>query len=138
MKPAHLDDFVAVPISTETYMSIAKRYPGSVTSLIEDVVRDFLERTDESGSYDSVGSNGIYWGSVFLSSGTKLRVSYHNEYKYAAVFEDEIVYEGEKVSSVSKMASLMRNNTSVNAWKFVEVMRPSDKAWILADIIRRR
>ena len=135
MKTAGLDDFVAVPISTEMYMEIARRYPGRVTSLIEDVVENFLERTDEG--YLMPSSNGIYWGAVFLPSGTKLRVSYRGEYKYAAVVEDEIIYEEENVPSVSKMASMMRNNTSVNAWTYVELMRPSDKTWVLADILRR-
>ncbi|WP_020674696.1 hypothetical protein [Geopsychrobacter electrodiphilus] len=137
MSVRRFDDFVAVPISTELYMAIAARYPGSVTSLIEDVVEAFLERTKEEEPFLARSSNGINWSSVFLATGTKLRVKYRNEYKYAEIVEDEIHYDGEVVPSVSKMASVMCNNTSVNAWINVEVKRPSDKTWIIADIIRK-
>ncbi len=137
MNNQNLDSFVAVPISTDIYMAIAKRCPSGVSSLIEDVVWAFLDRTAEGESLPTTALNGVYWGPVFLPSGTKLRVSYHNQYKYAEILEDEIVYEGESVSSVSKLASKMRSNTSVNAWKYVELMRPSDKIWIFADIVRR-
>ena len=137
MSVQHLDDFVAVPISTDLYMAIADRYPGSVTSLIEDVVENFLDRTRDDEPFLARSSNGINWSSVFLPTGTQLRVKYRNEYKYAEIVEDEILYDGKVISSVSKMASVMCNNTSVNAWLNVEVKRSSDKTWILADVIRR-
>jgi len=137
MSVQHLDDFVAVPISTGLYMAIADRYPGSVSSLIEDVVENYLDRTKDDETFLARSSNGINWSSVFLPTGTRLRVKYRNEYKYAEIVEDEILYDGEVVPSVSKMASVMCNNTSVNAWINVEVKRPSDKTWVLANIIRR-
>jgi hypothetical protein len=138
MSIQHLDDFVAVPISAELYMAIAERHPGSVSSIIEHVVEDFLDRTKDDDLSPVKSSNGINWSSVFLSTGTQLRVKYRNEYKYAEIVDDQIVYDGEVVPSVSKMASMMCNDTTVNAWITVEVKRPSDKAWTLADVIRRR
>jgi len=140
MSTYSLDDFVAVPLSTEIYMAVASRHPGAVSSVIEQVVSDYLERTDENGSYNqSVSSTkGIHWGPVFLPSGTQFRVKYHNEYKYAEVKGDKIPYDGKTLSSASQMASLMRNNTSVNAWMHVEVKRPTDKAWVFANVLRRK
>lgn len=131
------DDFVAVPLPTELYQELLKRYPDRVSSLIEDVVWEFLERTEDDFEIPAGPSNGIFWGALFLPSGTELRVSYRNEYKYAKLVNDKIIYEGKDMPSVSQMTSVMRGNTSVNAWKHVEIKRPTDKTWILADIVRR-
>ena len=127
MSTNSLDDFVAVPFPTELYMAVAIRHPGSVSTVIEQVVMDYLDRTDEEGLFKQTlaTTQGLHWGTVSLPSGTQLRVKHHNEYKYAEVKGDEIDYDGKSLSSASQMASLMRNNTSVNAWMHVEVRRPT-------------
>lgn len=136
MSIRQLDDFVAVPLPTELYLAMAKRYPNGVSSVIENVVWDFLERTEEDFTYSKGSANGIYWGSLFLPSETGLRVRYKGEYKYAEVIGDKIVSDGEEFPSISRLASAMCNNTSVNAWKIVEVKRPTDPTWVLADTKR--
>lgn len=137
-----LDDFVAVPLPTQLYLAVAERHPGAVSSVIEQVVLDFLDRTDENRpymqSFSSSSSKGHSWGPVFLPSGTQIRICHYNEYKYAEIVDDKIIYEGNTIPSISQLASLMRNNTKVNAWRHVEVKRPTDKAWVWANFIRRK
>jgi hypothetical protein len=140
MNTHSLDDFVAVPFSTELYMAVASRHPGAVSTVIEQVVWDYLDRTDEEGLFKQTlaTTQGLHWGTVFLPSGTQLRVKHYKEYKYAEVTGDEIDYNGKSLSSASQMASLMCNNTSVNAWMLVEVNRPTDKGWWFANALRRK
>lgn len=138
MAVASLNDFVAVPLPSDLYHEIATRYPDRVTSLIEDVVRDFFDRTAEDFAHRRTNrGNGVRWENAFLPDKTRLRTRYYGEYKYAEIEGDKIVFDGKEVSSISQLASRMRDNTSVNAWLHVEVMRPGDREWQKADILRR-
>ena len=138
MPIASLNDFVAVPLPSDLYQEIAARYPDRVASLIEDVVRDFLDRTaDDSPRRRFNSHNGVRWDNVFLPDKTRLRTKYFSDYKYAEIKGDKIMFDGKEVSSMSQLASRMRDNTSVNAWLHIEVMRPGDREWLKADFLRR-
>ena len=138
MAVASLDHFVAVPVSTDLYQEVAARYPTGVSSLIENVVRDFLDRTAEDFAHRrSNRGNGVRWDSVFLPDKTRLRTKHYAEYKYAEIKGDKILFDGKEVPTISQVASRMRDNTSVNAWLHIEVMRPGDREWQKADILRR-
>jgi hypothetical protein len=135
-KPS-LDSFVAVPLPVELYAELAHRYPSSVSSVIEDLARDFLDRTADDFEAAPLSHNGIYWESLFLPSGTEVRTKYFNEYKEALIKGKDIVWEGNTYSSMSQLARTMRGNTSNNAWKVLEIKRPSDIRWRNADFLRR-
>ena len=136
MATAILDDFVCIPIPSDLYQSLADRYPDRVTTVLENITWDFLERTEED--FVSPPSGGISWGSVPLPNGTELRVkkSHSNDYGYGEVKNNQIIYQGKAVSSPSRFARKVRNNTSVNAWIYVEIMRPHDRDWKLANTFR--
>jgi hypothetical protein len=137
MNPLNLDAFVAIPISTEIYSQLLQRYPGRMTSLVEDVVLDFLDRT-KSESTTGRTSEGLQWDAVFLPAGTEIRTKYRGEYKIGIVREEgSIVRNGTAYSSPSKFASAMRGGTSNNAWMILSVKRPTDTAWMLANTLRR-
>lgn len=74
-----------------------------------------------------------------LPNGTKLRVkkSHCNEYGYGEVEDNQIIYQGEPVNSPSRFACKVRDNTSVNAWRHVEIKRPHDRDWKLANTFRK-
>jgi len=138
MPVASLDDFVAVPLSTDLYQEVAVRYPTGVSSLIENVVRDFLDRTADDFAHRRANrGNGVRWDNVFLPDKTRLRTKHYAEYKYAEVKGDKILHDGKEVPTISQLASRLRGNTSVNAWLHIEVMRPGDREWQKADILRR-
>lgn len=48
----------------------------------------------------------------------------------------EIRWEGKAYESMSQLARAMRGDTSNNAWKVLEVKRPGDANWKLADHLR--
>ncbi len=138
MAVASLDDFVAVPVPADLYQDIAARYPTGVSSLIENVVRDFLDRTAEDFAHRRTNrGNGVRWDSVFLPDKTRLRTKHYGDYKYAEIKGDKIMFDGKDIPTISQLASRMRGNTSVNAWLHIEVMRPGDREWQKADILRR-
>jgi hypothetical protein len=133
-----INDFVSIPLPIELVSGLAQRNPTGINSIVEFAVRDFLERTGE-GRPRIVGSRskGIYWDRLFLPEKTRLRTRYFGAYRYGDVRGDQIIYEGKPVATVSQLARRMRNNTCVNAWMHVEVLRPSDIEWVKADRLRR-
>jgi len=131
-------DFVAVPLSVDLYRQLLERHPHPHT-LIEDVVTDFLDRTtDEAPIVKKSRGKGLHWEAAFLPDKTRLRTKHHGEYKYADVKGDYVVYEGEVFSSVASAINKMRGDTSNNAWKVTQVMRPTDNQWVGATRIRKQ
>lgn len=137
MSALNLDTFVAIPIPIDLYAELSRRYPSGISSVIQHVAWDFLDRTADD--FDAVprGSNGIHWGSLFLPEGTEVRTKYFNEYKVAIIKGMEIDYEGEIYPSMSQLARAMRGDTSINAWGVMEIKRPSDTQWQSANFLRR-
>ena len=134
-----IDSFVGIPMSHELYSQLAGRYPGRVATVIEHVVQDFLDRTAEDfdGPRNQHGSSGVSWDKLFLPVGTQLRTKYYGNYQVADVEDGKITWKGEEHSSVAQVANAMRGNTNNNAWKVLEVKRPQDAAWQLADRLRK-
>ena len=137
MSAVNLDSFVSIPVPVELYAELARRYPRSVSSVLEQVAWDFLDRTADD--FDAVPhkSIGVRWESIFLPDGTEIRTKYFNEYKVATIREEAIIWNEETYQSMSQLACAMRGNTSNNAWKVLEIKRPSDAKWQPADHLRR-
>jgi hypothetical protein len=72
-----------------------------------------------------------------LPHGTELRTSHFGSYKVARIEDGAVVWEGRSFDSMSRLARAMRGNTSNNAWKVLEIKRPADDRWQLADALRR-
>ena len=134
MSTLNINSFVAIPLSPDLYTELARRFPGQVNSVIGNVVEDFLDRTADQ--FDPPSKKGIQWDSVFLVEGTQIRTKYRGEYKLATIQGDEIVWEGTTYPSMSQLAYSMRGNVANNAWKVLEVKRPSDTSWIIVDYLR--
>jgi hypothetical protein len=134
-----LDSFVAVPLSHDLYAQLAQRYPAGVSSVIEHVVQDFLERTEEdfAAKRENGRLNGIQWDALFLPHGTQIRTKYFGKYPIAEIVAGEIRWDGQVYPSMSRLARAMRGDTSNNAWVVLEIRRPSDPNWIRADRLRQ-
>lgn len=137
MSTPNLNSFIAIPIPAELYAALARRYPDGVSSLIEQVTWDFLERTADDFEAGRSKCKGFHWDSVFLPEGTEIRTKYFNEYKVATIQREELVWEGKTYPSMSQLARVMRGDTSNNAWKVLEVKRPTDLKWQSAQFLRR-
>ncbi|MDK9703846.1 MAG: hypothetical protein OEL20_11970 [Sulfuritalea sp.] len=133
----NLDAFVSVPVSIELYAEFARRFPSGVSSVLEQVAQDFLDRTAEDFAAREPLAQGIYWEALFLPEGTQIRTKHYGEFKVAEVANGEIMWEEESYPSMSQLARAMRGDTSNNAWKVLEIKRPSDARWQSADFLRR-
>jgi len=132
-----LDSFVAIPVPHDLFMRLAARWPGGISTGVEDVLYDFLERTEQDFQARHGERKGLQWESIHLPHGTELRTKYFGDVHIATIDDGRIVWEDEEYPSISKLASAMRGDTSNNAWKVVEVKRPNDANWTLAERLRR-
>lgn len=132
-----LDAFVSVPVSIELFMRLAQRWPNGVSTGIEDVLVDFLERTQKDFEAKQAPQEGLHWEALFLPHGTQLRTKYFGEHLIASIEDGKIFWDGQEYASISRVASAMRGNTSNNAWKVMEVKRPQDRKWQVADYLRK-
>lgn len=128
-----------------------------VTYIIENVVRDFLDRTkydDELWSEDYIkkleeiesdefrikygnSTKGYFWQNLLLPNGTKLRMKYKGRFYYAEIAHEKLMYEGMEYSP-SEFASIVANHTSRNAWRDIEACFPGETKFQLASILRRQ
>ena len=135
--PLNLDAFVSVPLPNELYAEFARRFPGGVSSVLEQVAQDFLDRTAEDFAAREPRAQGIYWEALFLPEDTEIRTKHYGEFKVAKIIGGKIMWGGESYPSMSQLARAMRGDTSNNAWKVLEIKRPSDIKWQPADFLRR-
>ncbi len=134
-----LDSFVAVPLPHDLYAQLVRRYPTGVSSVLEQVLQDFLDRTEDdfAAKQEDARENGVQWDALYLPHGTQIRTKYFGKYPIAEVAAGEILLEGRKYASMSQLARAMRGNTSNNAWVVLEIKRPTDRDWIRADRLRK-
>ena len=134
---AWMNEIAFVPITQDLYRALLRRYSRGVHSVVEDVLRDFLERTSDDVCEETAATNGLWFGSVYLPEGTRLRTRYRGAYRYMQVAKDAIEYEGRAFPSVAQAVNFVRGQTSNNAWKVLEIQRPNDPSWVPADTLRR-
>jgi len=153
-----LDKTVMIPISTKLYNEVVLRSRGrmDVSHLAENQIEFFLEDTigdasiwgeehaeqhwDDKASeqWATFGdpSKSYAWQTLRLPNGTKLKMKYQGADHHAEIRHQKLVFDGEKMSP-SVFASRVANNTARNAWRDIQVMRPDDSDWELADVMRR-
>jgi len=133
------DEVVFVPVSVRLYRELLNRHSTRANAVIEDVVEDFLDRTtDTKGRAPRNRGAGIMWESIFLPEGTRLRTKYYQQYKYAEVRGDKVIFEGKTFSSVARSTNKMRGNTQNNAWKVLQVLLPDSNQWVHATALRKK
>lgn len=136
MKPIH------VAISADIYFELSQflAQQGAAddpTDVIERAVRYWIDNAswkEELIPSKREPQRGYRWKTLFLPAGTKLRMRYKGQYHYAEIVGDELHAEGKATSPAE--FTLKVTKTSRNAWRDIEVQRPVDKVWHLADTLR--
>jgi hypothetical protein len=140
---------IAVPIQTDTFIGLVDflREQGSDYDPVAAVERAILywienaswKREDLMPETVTSQSRGYTWRYkdtyLFLAQGTELRMRYKEQYHYAKVEGDEIMYQGERVSPGSLTKKIA--GSSRNAWRDLWIRRPGESEWTLADQCRR-
>jgi len=152
-----MDKKICVPISMEIiYEMLLRSGPESdISSWIENVVSDYLDRTTDDEGWNDVyyeylerktgeldfkgkygdATKGYRWQELYLPNGTQISIRYKSKDYFASVQFEKIIYEG-KSFSPSQLASKIANNTRRNAWRDLNIKKPGENEWKLADVLR--
>jgi hypothetical protein len=106
---------------------------------IEDWIEQQRRRAAVSRSPSSATperGRGYQWKGLFLPSGTRLRMWHGDQQHYAEVEDDDIIFEGRRVSP-AQMANAAAGNTR-NAWREIWLLMPGETRWKLASLRRRQ
>jgi hypothetical protein len=132
---------ISVPISTSTFINLVdflrmKKSSRDPLEVIEAAIDYWMDNADwkEEILAPTSHATGYSWKSVFLPSGTALRIRYNSEYHYAEVEGDKLTFGGESVSPnqfALKVAGCARD-----AWRDLWVKRPSDADFVVANSLR--
>lgn len=157
-----MDDKVCIPIDKDLYAEFILRRGRSVdvVSSIENVVRDFLDRTEFDGDIWSEeyiekanakldekfeatygDPEGYYqWGPLMLLNGTEIRMTYKGKNYFAFVRDEEIVLREDEglAYTPSQLASKIAGGTSRNAWRDLWIKERGTNQWVLAFELRSR
>ena len=139
------DSMISVPIPTPLLLKLVDflREQGSDRDPVETIAMS-IEYWIDNASWKqedllpevSSRNKGYRWKALLLPHGTIIRMKYSDEFHYAKVDGDRILYQGRAVSP-SKFANTV-TGTSRNAWRDIEIRRPGDDQWRLADSLRPR
>lgn len=122
-----------VPLTNDLLVRLIERYQGEYHGVIENVIESFLERTEDDWDFQPPSKKGYTWDQLFLPDGTELRTKYRQELHVATIENGKVSYNGELFDSPAQVCNAMRGDTSNNAWITLEVKRPQDIAFRLAD-----
>ena len=138
---------ISVPIPTASFIELVDflREVGSDRDPVETVETAIAywidnasaKREDllpETLSAPPARQNGYMWKRTFLPHGTRLRMAYQREFKYAQVEGDRVLY-GDKSVSPGEFANLVGGG-SRSAWRDVWIKRPRDGEWLRASELR--
>jgi hypothetical protein len=136
---------VCTPISTNSFLKLAHflKEQGSDRDPLE-VIETAIEYWMNNASWKGedlmpetlVGDDarGYTWKSVFLPTGTMVRIKYDGSFIYAKVEGDYLMFNGERVSP--NQFAMKVTGTARDAWRDLWIKRPRDADYRLADDLR--
>jgi hypothetical protein len=134
------------PVSTATILKLAEflRDQGSDRDPV-DVIETAIDYWMENAAWKKDDlmaetvirdeERGYTWKSIFLPSGTLVRIKYNGSFTYAKVDGDYLIYKGERVSP--NQFALKVTGTPRDAWRDLWIKKPADADYRLADDLRR-
>ena len=133
---------ISVPISTDTFIGLVdflreRNSPRDPLEVIESAIAYWTDNADwKEEILSPVGvATGYSWKSLFLPSGTVLRLRYESEYRYAKIEGDKLVYDGAPIRSPNQFA-LSVTGGARDAWRDVWIKRPGDDDFVVANSLR--
>jgi hypothetical protein len=110
----------------------------SPETVAEIAIADWIEQQQRraAASPTAARGRGYQWKGLFLPSGTRLRMWHGEQQHYAEVEDDDIIFEGRRVSP-AQMANTVAGNTR-NAWREIWLLLPGETRWKVATLRRRQ
>lgn len=130
---------VGVQVPTQLFLSLASflQSEGDVrdpTEVIPLAIDYWMDNAAWKEDFIEKARHGFRWKELFLPDGSQIRMRYKGRYHYASVKSDEFVSDV-GASSPSQFANKVASS-SRNAWRDLEVRRPNDIEWHLAQNLR--
>jgi hypothetical protein len=132
-------DLIDIPVPFQTFNDLCDFCDGRrVTEELAEVagraITEWIAMQNRAASDDALLRGGYQWKSLFLPSGTKIRVVIRRRIHHAIVDGDHILHNGEEMSPaqlVNQLAGCTRN-----AWKHTWLLLPGETRWQLAESMR--
>lgn len=99
-------------------------------------IDDLLPEMDISPAPTPPPNRGYVWKKILIPPGTDIRMTYRSETHHAKIVGDEFVFDGKKISP-NIFVRMIGQGTTRNAWRDLYIKRPSDRAFRIADELRR-
>lgn len=133
---------ISIPVQTRLFLDLAEFLESKGDSrdpvlAVADAIDYWMQNADwkpELIRQATTSALGYQWKSLFLPSGTEVRMQYKGEWYYSKVDGDKLFYEGEAFTP-GRLANTIAG-TSRNAWRDLWIKRPGDTEWLLADDCR--
>jgi len=106
------------------------------TTTYNDVIRQLLKLPATNSARPGAPSQGWVQKGVTFPNGTEFRATYKGKTHVARVIENQMIFEGQPMTSFSEAANRVTHN-SVNGWRFWECRSPGESEWRLADTLKR-
>ncbi|KQZ40042.1 hypothetical protein [Duganella sp. Root1480D1] len=121
---------VTLEVSLPTLHALLDYHAEQATSLTladlaDMAIREWLQR--QRAADRPLDPKRLFWKTVFLPDGTRLRICSRAGPYYAEVVCGELVYEGHAVSPNQFVTASLGNVG--NAWKVIYVQLPGDSDW---------
>ncbi|HEY1148490.1 MAG TPA: hypothetical protein VGF27_07945 [Pseudoduganella sp.] len=132
MDELHRDELLSHAIVSELAMFL--RTSGSTLCLSEAVTRAvkfWIAAQQEAAA----PPRGYQWKSLFLPSGTRVRMHFLGECYYADVIDEDLVFRGRATSP--RQMTVAIDGAGHNAWRDLWIRRPHESDWTQADKLRR-
>jgi hypothetical protein len=136
--------FVSIPVPTPLFLELVtflkkEGFTHDPVQVVGDAIEYWMEnvswKKDDMYPEVSRSERGYTWKPVFLPHGTKIRMKYKRTMHYAAINGDEFIYQ-EQSMSPSEFAKHVSGGVPRNAWRDLEIKRPTDEEWTSADFMR--
>jgi hypothetical protein len=122
----------ALPSHLLAELALHLRNSGSgftVTQAATEAIRAWIavNPPQQPAVDDSAPSQGYQWKTLFLPSGTELRMSTRESTYFARVVGDDILFEGRRVSPRGMTIAIAGNGR--NAWRDLWLKLPAERYW---------
>ncbi len=151
----HGEIAVLIDARLHNELVLRRRRAGDVSHIVENVLSDFLERTEgdtdlwnedyvrewletqEDDHLERYGppDKGHHWKNIVLHNGAKLKITYKNRDHFAEIRHGRIM-DGKYPRTPSEWANCVANHTSRNAWRDIYVQQPGTTKWVAAQVMR--
>jgi hypothetical protein len=140
VKKDHPSPEMSLPIPLEIYQqlvsaSVKTGFSQEIWEIGTTAIREWMARNNPE-SFAMPSLSGYQWKHLFLPNGTVLRTIFNGKNFHCRVEDDEIVYQGEKVSPSSFVNAV--GGVRRNAWKVVWVLFPNSSTWKAAESLRAK